>query len=654
MSAEEAGLSPTPPQGTPAGAGGLAPTPPQGIPVQAPGPPPPREPAEPPGTPGPPPRAAVAQPPRWRFTRTRRYLARFSAAGLTWALFFYCLSLTPSLLPRVWYLQAVMSGVTVAIGYGVGAFVGWLLRSLIPWRADPPVRRGAWWVLALATAVLVPLFGVLGAEWQHQIRELVDASQPSEASYVFVVIVSLLIGLAIVTVARGLRQLVRWVARLLGRVVPARAATALAVLAVVVVLGLLVTGVLSRLAIGAANSVFADIDNGTAAGVVQPADALRSGSPESLVPWSTLGRQGRTFVAGGPTVAQISAFTGAPAMEPIRVYVGLKSADSIAAESALAVRELERTGAFDRKVIVVATTTGTGWLNPAMIDPLEYMYGGDTAVAAIQYSYLPSWISFIVDKAPAQEAGRDLFDAVYAKWHQLPAGRRPKLVVFGESLGSFGGEAAFSGTDDIIDRTSGVLWVGPTNSNTLWSRFTDDRAPGTPEWLPVYQGGGTVRFGSTPAELAVSAGWKQPRVVYLQNASDPIVWWSWSLAFHQPDWLRGPTPPDVSSAMHWYPLVTFWQVAADLALATAVPPGHGHTYGMLQGAAAWAAIIPPPGWTAARTAALGQLAANLAQLADVPDDVLRRAVPGELDVVDDRAVTEPDQPFGSGGDLRVV
>ena len=605
MSTEMDDQLPTPVQPNPAEAGDLSPTPPQGIPAQgfpadrAPGVwvlgDRPAEPAEPSGP---------------SFPRLRRHLARFSAAGLTGALFFYCLSLTPSLLPRVWYLQAVMSGVTMAIGYAVGLFLGWLLRSLIPWRGGPTARRVAWWSLAAAAVVLVPMFGLLGAQWQHDIRALVDASQPSEAQYVLVVLVSALIALALVTVTRGLRWVVRLVARLLGRVIPARAATAVSVLVVCALLGFLVTGVLSRLALGAANSVFSGIDSGTAAGITQPQFSMRSGSPESLVPWSTLGRQGRTFVASGPTVAQITAFIGAPAMEPIRVYVGLKSAGSIAAESALAVRELERTGAFQRKVIVVATTTGTGWVNPAMIDPLEYMYGGDTAVAAIQYSYLPSWISFIADKAPAQEAGRDLFDAVYDKWRQLPADRRPKLVVFGESLGSFGGEAAFSGVDDIVDRTSGVLWVGPTNGNTLWSQFTSGRDPGSPEWLPVYQDGRTVRFGSTPAELAASPDWQQPRVVYLQNASDPILWWSWSLAFHEPDWLKGPRAPDVSSAMHWYPLVTFWQVVADLALATAVPAGHGHTYGMLQGAAAWAAIIPPPGWTAARTAALGQLAAN--------------------------------------------
>lgn len=573
-------------------------TTPSGVPVQR-------------GAPGEPAPGERAGPPRWwRFRAVRRYLSRFSLPGVTGALVCYCLSLTPSLLPRVWYLQAVMSGVTAAIGYVVGLFAAWLARSLIPWRPGPVVRRVARWTLAVAAVVLIPLFGVLGAEWQHQIRELVDASQPSEARYVLVAALSILITIAVITFFRGIRWLVRLVARPLRRVIPHQAATAVAALVVCVVLGLLATGVLPRAALGAANSFFGGIDSGTAAGVTEPASAMRSGSPDSLVPWSTLGRQGRTFVAGGPTAAEIGKFSGTAGMEPIRVYVGLDSAPSIAAESALAVRELERTGAFSRKVLVVATTTGTGWVNPAMIDPLEYMYDGDTAVAAIQYSFLPSWITFIADKAPAQEAGIDLFDAVYQRWSQLPAGHRPKLVVFGESLGSFGGEAAFSSVADIHDRTSGVLWVGPTNDNVLWSRFTAGRDPGTPEWLPVYHGGTTVHFANSPADLnPESPGWQQPRVVYLQNTSDPIVWWSWDLAFHQPDWLRGTHPPGVSSAMHWYPLVTFWQVAADLALATAVPPGHGHTYGMLQGASAWASIVGPPGWTNARTAAIGDLPA---------------------------------------------
>jgi len=550
--------------------------------------------------------------PRWRWlAATRRYLAGFSLPGLAGALAFYCLSLTPSLLPRAWYLQAVMSAVTAAIGYAVGLLVGWLLRSLIPWRPGQAVRRAGRLALAVAAAVLIPLFGVLGAQWQHDIRELNGASQPPEASYILVVLVTAALTVALVTATRGIRWIVRLIARLLGRLIPHRAVAAAVVLVVCVLLGLVVTGALSRGGLAAANSVFGGVDRGTAPGITEPASPLRSGSPASLVPWPTLGRQGRTFVASGPTVAQIGRFTATGAMEPIRVYAGLQSAPSVEAESALAVRELDRTGAFDRKVLVVATTTGTGWVNPAMIDPLEYMYGGDTAVAAIQYSFLPSWISFVADKEPAQEAGHDLFDAVYARWLRVPAAHRPRLVVFGESLGSFGGETAFSGTDDIRDRTAGVLWVGPTNSNSLWSRFTADRAPGSPQWRPVYEGGATVRFITAPRELtARSPAWTEPRAVYLQNTSDPIVWWSWELAFHQPDWLRGSAPPGVSPAMRWYPLVTFWQVAADLALATAVPAGHGHTYGMYQGATAWASIIPPPGWTTSQSAALGALVAS--------------------------------------------
>jgi uncharacterized membrane protein len=100
----------------------------------------------------------------WSFPRTRRYLSRFSLAGLTGALVCYCLSLTPSLLPRVWYLQAVMSGITAVIGYAIGLFIGWLLRSLIPWRPAPAVRRASRWALAVAGVVLIPLFGALGAE----------------------------------------------------------------------------------------------------------------------------------------------------------------------------------------------------------------------------------------------------------------------------------------------------------------------------------------------------------------------------------------------------------------------------------------------------------------------------------------------------------
>ena len=111
-------------------------------------------------------------------------------------------------------------------------------------------------------------------------------------------------------VARGIRWVVRLIARLVGRLVPDRAVAAAVVLVVCVLLLLVVTGALSRGALAAANSVFGGVDRGTAPGISEPASPLRSGSPARSCRGDTLGRQGRSFVAGGPTVAQISRFTG--------------------------------------------------------------------------------------------------------------------------------------------------------------------------------------------------------------------------------------------------------------------------------------------------------------------------------------------------------
>jgi uncharacterized membrane protein len=65
-------------------------------------------------------------------------------------------------------------------------------------------------------------------------------------------------------------------------------------------------------------------------------------------------------------------------------------------------------------------------------------------------------------------------------------------------------------------------------------------------------------------------------VLFLQHASDPIVWWSPYLLFSQPDWLVEPPGADRTVSMRWYPIITLWQVSADmtnsLGVAGAVSP----------------------------------------------------------------------------------
>ena len=116
--------------------------------------------------------------------------------------------------------------------------------------------------------------------------------------------------------------------------------------------------------------------------------------------------QGRNFIGRGPDAAALEQFSGKPAVEPIRVYVGVESAPTAEERARSAVQELDRTEALAREVLVVMGTTGTGWIEPQSGDPLEYLWNGDSAEVTIQYSYLPSWISFLVDKQRAEDAGR--------------------------------------------------------------------------------------------------------------------------------------------------------------------------------------------------------------------------------------------------------
>ena len=96
---------------------------------------------------------------------------------------------------------------------------------------------------------------------------------------------------------------------------------------------------------------------------------------------------------------------------------------------------------------------------------------------------------------------------------------------------------------DLATRTDGALFVGPTNNNRLWSRFTAERESGTPEVLPVYDGGATVRFADVPTDWTAPGDWPGPRIGYLQHANDPITWWDWSLALNRPDWLEEAARP---------------------------------------------------------------------------------------------------------------
>ncbi|MFC2177478.1 alpha/beta-hydrolase family protein, partial [Actinomycetota bacterium] len=371
--------------------------------------------------------------------------------------------------------------------------------------------------------------------------------------------------------------------------------------------GVLISGLFT-----VANQLFSLRDTNTVEGISQPEVPERSGSPASLVAWESLGRQGRSFVGSGPTPDELDAFHGGGASQPIRVYVGLKSAETLQERADLVLDELIRTGAFERDLLVVTTTTGTGFLEPKAMNSLEFLHNGDTAIAGVQYSYLPSWISLLADQEITKETSQVVFNTVHDYWSTLPEASRPDIYLFGLSLGSFGVESILTSVNIINAPIDGALLTGPPFVNGLWNDLTDRRDDGSPAWLPVYQEGRTVRFTSLDNTLGEpNAEWQDTRVVYLQHASDPVTFFSPDLAFSQPDWLKeGQRGPDVSKDMTWLPLVTMWQVAADLPVAGGVPAGHGHLYTSGEYLDGWVGISAPDGWTDIDTERLEMLLAD--------------------------------------------
>ncbi|MBP7820959.1 alpha/beta-hydrolase family protein [Candidatus Saccharibacteria bacterium] len=523
-------------------------------------------------------------------------IMKLNFGGIVFGLAFFCLSLLPSLLPRPWLYQGLISGASIAIGYGLGTAFSWLFRWLTEYEFPKDVKQFAWKALAITGPISVVIYLYLGAIWQNNVRELVGESPIDGRHMIRIALISTIFFILLLLISRGIKLFTAYLIKQLDKFMPRRLSNTIGLLAIIALFVWLTSGVFYTNFVDQANKIYSAKNKTTPAGVSQPTSPYRSGSIESLIAWDTLGYQGQNFVAKGPSQQQLEQFTGNKPKEQIRIYSGLNSASNASQRANLALQELKRTGAFDRKVLILATATGTGWLEPQSVDSIEYMYGGDSAIVTQQYSYLPSWISFLVDNDNATQAGQELYNAVYGEWNNLPKDKRPKLIAYGLSLGSFGGQSAYSGISDLRNSIDGALFMGTPSTTQLWSNVTANRDTGSPEWQPTYQQGNAVRFAATNENInSNQSNWKFPRVLYMQHASDPVVWFNFDLLFNKPDWLNEKRGPDVSPTMRWYPFITFLQVTVDQFFGVNVPNGHGHNYPNTI-VDAWGAVVPPTNW----------------------------------------------------------
>ncbi|MGI9434865.1 MAG: alpha/beta hydrolase [Geminicoccaceae bacterium] len=535
----------------------------------------------------------------------------FSAAGLLIGLLFFAASLTPSLLPRTYVVQGILSGCSAAFGYGVGTFGLWLWSYLELPKTNAHVRRYATLLAALIFLLTATVFLWKKTAWQNTVRGLMEMEPVDSSHPVSVGLIALAVFLVLLTLSKLFAGTARVLSQRSRRYVPRRVSYVVGAGLSLALFWLIIDGVGIRYGLQTVDASLRKVEALVDIDIEQPDDPLKTGSPDSLIAWESLGRNGRTFLSSGPTREDITAFAASEALEPIRVYVGLRSADTAKARAKLALDELIRIGAFDRSVLIVATPTGTGWLDAAGMDTIEYLHGGDVASVAIQYSYLLSWLSLLVEPGYATEAADALFTAVYTHWRGLPKDQRPKLYLYGLSLGAFGSESSVNLFDVLADPFQGALWAGPPFPGRTWQDITRDRNPGTPAWLPRYRDSSIVRFTSQADALSIpGAVWGPMRIVYLQYASDPITFYEPSSIFQQPAWMHAPRGPDVSPEFQWYPIITFLQLTVDLATATTTPIGYGHVYASEHYIDAWIGVTAPEGWTPAEIARLKQHFAN--------------------------------------------
>jgi uncharacterized membrane protein len=545
-------------------------------------------------------------------SRALRVAARtFSGAGLVVGTLFFALSLTPSLLPRSAFIQGVLSGLSFAVGYGLGALGRAVWRYLELPAASNRATRAVRLVMATVCVLTAAFFLWRASAWQDSIRALMDM-EPTEGTRPLTV--GLLAGAifaVVLLIARLFGFMSAATARVLARYVPKRVSRLVGVLAAALVFWSIVEGVLGHWVLSAVDTSFQQVDALMEPERRQPQDRLRSGSPESVVSWEDLGRAGREFIAGGPTGADLRAFFGDEVATPIRVYVGLNSAETPAERARLALDELERAGAFGRSMLVVITPTGTGWVDPSAIDTLEYLQRGDVASVTVQYSYLASMFALLLEPDRGAETAQALFAAVYDHWTKLPHDRRPALYLHGLSLGSLHSDHSFSVYDVMGDTFQGVLWSGPPFRSETWRWATQRRVPGSPAWLPRFRDSTVIRFTDQHDRLHIEGvPWGPLRIAFLQYASDPITFFEPSMAYRPPEWMAPPRGADVTPELRWIPIVTMLQVMFDMRGGDITPLGHGHNFAPDDYIDAWLALTEPAGWSEPEIARLKALFAT--------------------------------------------
>lgn len=310
-----------------------------------------------------------------------------------------------------------------------------------------------------------------------------------------------------------------------------------------------------------------------------------TGSPESGVDWMKVTREGARWLGMTLQPEGIASIMGVEsAKQPIRVYASLDMTDDDEERARMLLAEIDRTHALERKAFALFSPTGSGYVNYVATETFEYLMLGDCASAAIQYSVLPSALS--LTRVPTGTAQTEMVvKGIAERLMAMPKSKRPKVFLFGESLGSQVSEEMFRGMGVLgLDGTGidAALWIG-TPAATVWR----DELWGTrtiAEPPQVGPGATYLPRGLSDWRALPASELDKVRYLLLQNGDDPIPKFGSQLAWRRPDWL-GPDHTRPHGSPHgtrWLPGMTLLTTFFDMQNALVPTPGifaeGGHDY----------------------------------------------------------------------------
>lgn len=526
--------------------------------------------------------------------RWQDFIKNSSILGLILGFFCLYVAYVPMLLPRAWWLQGISGGLNAIFGYGVGVIVGFLGDCL----ANFMIRGKNRSFKDLPIVIFLGgVIGALGVAIYHYnastlIAHTVQLSPPTVVTVLGALLISLVLWWGVVVLVRlGIQGISKTIETCTTALAKPVKWLIKGLVFLVLGIGLVVLSrdyvwqeVVEKVAYEAQN-----LNGSNPQSLVPPTSPYKSGfesSSQSQKPaqqWQALGHYGQRFVSLGVSEQDITRLTQLPAIEPIRVFVGLnhQEPDKALLNSMVktALAEMDRTQAFKRQYILVQGATGRGWIQEYSVQTVEYLTQGDVATVVVQYSYLPSQFSFLLGDDLAVYANRLLIETIQQRLAQMPPTQRPKLLLAGESLGAYASQSPFNEAKTVIHQIDGAVWIGTPRFSPLWENIVQQRDTGSTEALPMIDAGRHIRFMDSPEALhKPTTTWQSPRIVFLQYATDPIVWWSPDMLWRQPDWMKEPKGRGVAYLPKWLPVLSFWELSLDMPASNQTSAGFGHIY----------------------------------------------------------------------------